>query len=292
MSEIDASTNGKPIPENVRVPEILPLMTLSDQVVFPMSLVPLRVTSAPEIKLVGDTVMSHRFLALLTLRAGVGEARELADFHAIGCIGRIMQLQRVGENHVNALIQALKRFRPVEIVQREPYLVVRTQIAEEPPVNPDEIAPLIKTLKNQMARFIELSPNIPESAAAIVQDIDDAGFLSDLVSGSLSIAIEEKQKLLSTLDRKERLDTLVHVVGREVELMEVSNKIQRDVKTSIDKSQREFFLRQQLKAIHDELGEGETARPRSPSTARRSRAWACPTRSSVKPRASSSVSPR
>ena len=243
------------------LPENLPLLMLPGQVVFPMALVPLRVTNKTDVRLIDETVMGHRMLAMLTLKDPQKESRDLNDAFSVGCVGRIMQLQHVPEGYVNVVIQTLKRFRPVSIIQHEPYPVVRIQPLEDIPGEPDVIAPLATTVKRQMARLIELSPDIPEGAAGIVQNIEDAGFLADLVAGNLNISTEEKQALLDALDRRERLEKLIRVLAREVELLEVSNKIQSDVKSSIDKGQREFFLRQQLKAIQEELGEGEAQRP-------------------------------
>lgn len=243
------------------VPENLPLLMLPGQVVFPMALVPLRITNKTDVRLIDETVMGHRMLAMLTLKEPEKETRDLEDAYSIGCIGRIMQLQHVPEGHVNVVIQTLKRFRPVSLIQHEPYPVVRVEVLEDIPGDPEAVAPLATTVKRQMSRLIELSPDIPEGAAGIVQNIEDAGFLADLVAGNLNISSEEKQELLEALDRRDRLERLVKILAREIELLEVSNKIQSDVKSSIDKGQREFFLRQQMKAIQDELGEGEAQRP-------------------------------
>ena len=255
MNKTRNQSDGTVLPEN------LPLLLLPGQVVFPMALVPLRVTNKTDVRLIDETVMGHRMLAMLTLKDPQKESPELSDAFAVGCVGRIMQLQHVPEGYVNVVIQTLKRFRPVSVIQHEPYPVVRIQPLEDVPGDPDVIAPLATTVKRQMARLIELSPDIPEGAASIVQNIEDAGFLADLVAGNLNISAEEKQSLLDALDRRDRLEKLIRVLAREVELLEVSNKIQSDVKSSIDKGQREFFLRQQMKAIQEELGEGEAQRP-------------------------------
>ena len=255
MNKPRSESDGTVLPEN------LPLLLLPGQVVFPMALVPLRVTNKTDVRLIDETVMGHRMLAMLTLKDPQKESPELSDAFGVGCVGRIMQLQHVPEGYVNVVIQTLKRFRPVSIIQHEPYPVVRIQPIEDVPGDPDVIAPLATAVKRQMARLIELSPDIPEGAASIVQNIEDAGFLADLVAGNLNISAEEKQSLLDALDHRDRLEKLIRVLAREVELLEVSNKIQSDVKSSIDKGQREFFLRQQMKAIQEELGEGEAQRP-------------------------------
>ena len=242
-------------------PGELPLLLLPEQVVFPMALAPMRVQGASETKLLNDVAMGNRLLALLTLRDGESDAGGLENAYEIGCIARVMQLQHPNEGQVNVVLQALKRFRVLGLVKREPYRVVRIQPLADPPVEPSEIAPLATTVKTQMSRLIELSPNIPEEAGSIVRNIEDPGFLADLITGNLNISTKEKQEILATLDRKQRLDRLTHILAREIELLEVSHKIQHDVKSSIDKSQREYFLREQLKAIKQELGEAEDDRP-------------------------------
>ena len=242
-------------------PGELPLLLLPEQVVFPMALAPMRVQGASETKLLNDVAMGNRLLALLTLRDGESDAGGLENAYEIGCIARVMQLQHPNEGQVNVVLQALKRFRVLGLVKREPYRVVRVEPLADPPVEPSEIAPLATTVKTQMSRLIELSPNIPEEAGSIVRNIEDPGFLADLITGNLNISTKEKQEILATLDRKQRLDRLTHILAREIELLEVSHKIQHDVKSSIDKSQREYFLREQLKAIKQELGEAEGDRP-------------------------------
>jgi len=258
---MDAPNSPQQEEPKLDIPETLPLLLLPDQVVFPMSLVPLRITGKAEIELIDKTVMGDKWVALVTVRDPKIRDRGLDNAYEVGCVGRIMQMQHTPDGNVNVAIQSLRRFRVVALVQREPYVAVRVELLEDLESDPDEIAPLAVTLKAQMARFIGLSPDISDEAIRVIQNIEDPGFLADLVAGNLNIGIEEKQKVLSSLDRKQRLERLIFALAREIELGEVSEKIQHDVKSSIDKSQREFYLRQQLKAIQDELGEGEEKRP-------------------------------
>ena len=241
-------------------PETLPLLFMEGQVVFPMSLAPLRLVEPSEVKLIDDAAMGSRFLAMLTVRPGAEDGQGLGRAYPVGSVGRIMQLQHTPEGHVNVVVQAIRRFRALGLVQTEPYQVVRVELIQDAVGNADEIAPLANAVKAQMAQFIRLSPEIPDGAAGVLQNIDDPGFLADLVAGNLTISIDEKQKVLASPDPKERLGFLVHILARELQYQELSNKIQHDVKDSIDKGQREFFLRQQLKAIQDELGEGAAKR--------------------------------
>jgi len=243
------------------MPEAIPLLLLSNQVVFPMSVVPLRLTQAPERKLLDDAAMSRRWVGLVARRSAESEEQSLEQAYEVGTLARIMQLQHLPDGSVQVVAQAVKRFRIAGLVKRAPYLVVRYDQLEEVTREGDQLAPLITTVKNQMLRLIQLSPNIPENASAVIESIEEAGFLADLIASNLGIAISEKQKLLETLDPAERLNRLTFLLAHELEILELSDKIQNDVKSSIDKNQREFFLRQQLKAIQSELGESEADRP-------------------------------
>ncbi|HOS04409.1 MAG TPA: LON peptidase substrate-binding domain-containing protein, partial [Candidatus Hydrogenedentes bacterium] len=248
-------------------PAALPLLTMPNQVVFPMAMMPMSVSNATEVTLLEETVMGHKFVVLLTLRDPRIDNNGLDNAFEIGVIGRILQFQRQPDDSANVLIQALKRCHVEKLIQRDPYRIVQVKPLDDTPGDPDEIAPLATTVKNQMSRLIALAPSIPDAAQAVIDNIEDPGFLADLVASNLNISIPEKQRILSEVDRKRRLERLTYILAREVELMELSDKIQNDVKSAIDKGQREFFLRQQLKAIQRELGEGDSG----PSEAKRYR---------------------
>ena len=258
----DAVVNAQDlIGEGAPFPEALPLIILNNMVVFPMSVVPIRVDSDSEKALLDQTVLEHKLVALLTSKDSSIEDPGIEDAYEIGSIGRVLQLQHLPDGSVTVVLQALKRFRVMGLAQREPYLVVRVKPLEDTQAGQEDLAPLTTTIKQQMAQLISLSPNIPEGASTVLENIDDPGFLADLVAGNLTLPLEEKQKVLATLNQKKRLERLIYLLAHEVEMAEVSHKIQSDVKSSIDKHQREFFLRQQLKAIQEELGESEESRP-------------------------------
>ncbi|MCP4645874.1 MAG: endopeptidase La [bacterium] len=262
MNEHDPHAPIEPPPEETSFPEQLPLLILTNQVVFPMSVTPLRVTEKREVKLIDDAAMKDKMVAILTLKDPEAEESSVDNAYEIGAIARILQLQHVPDGTMNVVIQALKRFKVLGVVRREPYPIVRVMLLEEPDSDGgDRLEVLATTVKSQMARLIQLSPAIPDGAHAVLESITDPGFLADLVASNLSISLPEKQKILRTLDRKKRLERLTYLLGREVELLELSDKIQSDVKSSIDQGQREFYLRQQLKAIQEELGEGQDQNP-------------------------------
>jgi ATP-dependent Lon protease len=242
-------------------PSALPLLTLTDQVVFPGSAVPLRVANASEQRLINDVAGGSELLGLITLKEDAGADFKLHDAYEVGCIGRLLQIQPLPDNSVTVIIQCLQRFRIEGLQSRKPYITVYIEALETRQRKRKDFKPLVTTLKAQASRLISLSPNIPDGAAQIVDSINDPAFLSDLVAGNLNVGLAEKQELLSLIDLEKRLNRLMYLMEREIEVMETSAKIQREVKKTIDKGQREYFLREQLKAIHQELGDSGSGRP-------------------------------
>jgi ATP-dependent Lon protease len=240
-------------------PTTLPLLLLTRQIVFPMSAFPLRVTNAPDVKLIEETAIGPKQIALVARRPDADDSQGLDGAYEVGCVARILQLQRLPDGSMNVVLQATDRIRLVGLEQREPYRIVRIERVEEPPFREESVAPLVTAVKMQMSRLIALTPDIPDAAMQVIENIEDPGFLADLIAANLNISFEEKQRILETADRIKRLERLTYLLGREVDLLEVSDKIRQDVRSSIDKSQREYFLRQQLKAIRDELGETDAA---------------------------------
>jgi ATP-dependent Lon protease len=249
------------LPEAPEFPETLPVLLLTNQVIFPMSAAPLHLTREQDTRLIDHAAISSKLVALLTRQDADSDEFGLENAHEVGCIGRILQLQHLADGAMNVAIQALKRFRVLGVTQREPFVEVRIDPLEDTTSDKKRIAALVDTVRRQMGRLISLSPSIPDGALSVIENIDDPGFLADLVASSLGISVVEKQKLLAAVDRNVRLERLTFLLAREVEFLELSHKIQSSVKDSIDDSQREYFLRQQLKAIQEELGEGEESRP-------------------------------
>lgn len=240
---------------------ILPLLILENSVLFPLAAMPIRLTEENDKKVIDAGALGPKMVAVLTLRPGNGDSKSLDAAYDVGTTARILQLQRLPDNSLVVLLQALERFRPLGLSQRKPYPTVRVETLTEETTLPEKIPALVETIRQQMVRYAELSPNMPDEAAHVLDSIEEPGRLADIIAANLNISVEEKQKLLSTTDPRERLERLVYVVGNELQVMEASHKIQAEVKSSIDATQREFYLRQQLKAIQDELGIGEQDRP-------------------------------
>ncbi len=241
----------------VDFPDALPLIILRDQVVFPLALIPLTVDSDQEFRLLNDVHNGERLLVLSAARDPKTENHHLADIYDVGCIARVVQVQQSPNGDLNAIVQTLKRCRITGFIRREPYPVVRILPMEDIIKNKDKLEALAATVKTQMAQLITLSPNIPDGVQIIIESVDSPSYLADMVAGNLSISVEEKQKILALPEPQERITRLMYVLQRELEIMELSSKLHDNVKSAFDKGQREFFLRQQMKAIQEELGEGD-----------------------------------
>lgn len=262
MADAPSTSDETKVDSGPVYPDTLPLILLSDQVVFPGSIVPILINQQNEIELISDVAkLEKKLVGLVGIKNKESEQTGVDDAYEVGCIASALQVQQMPDGSLTGVFQILSRFRILGVVQREPYLIVKIETVESIPAPRNEIAPLVTTIKLQTARLISLSPDIPDSAKAILDDVTDPGVLADLVAGNMAISMEEKQKLLRTAEERGRLERLIYVLAREIEVLEVSKKIQKDVKRTIDKGQREYFLRQQLRAIQEELGEDDESRP-------------------------------
>ncbi|HOV33284.1 MAG TPA: endopeptidase La [Candidatus Hydrogenedens sp.] len=253
-------TNGTlPVPTTFDIPDTLPLLILEDIVAFPMAMIPIHVTSSKEKMLIEDVSKSHRLVALLTVRPEKENQSTKSQFstYSIGCIGRILQVHNVPDGSLNVLIQATQRFFSGGIMRESPYPIVKVLLIEEPEINIKEIEPVALAIKTQMEELVKNNPNIPEGAASFLSSIEDPVFLLALVATNIRLKVEERQEILETPDLKSRMLKLVEKLQYQVEVAQASTKIREDVQKTIEKSQKEFFLREQLKAIQKELGDTE-----------------------------------
>jgi ATP-dependent Lon protease len=207
-------------------------------------------------------VLGEKMLALTARKNGNGGEQEkepgVDSAYETGCVGRLMQLQHTNDGYTNLMIQALRRFRLKGVVQRSPYLKVEIELIEDISEITQELKSLAAALKIQVQRMLSLMHDVPDGAAALIDSIEEPGFLADFVASNLNTTAEEKQKILATIPRKERIERLLYLVAHEIEMLEISSKIQTEVRNTIDKNQRDYFLRQQMKAIQTELGEGDS----------------------------------
>jgi ATP-dependent Lon protease len=239
------------------LPDALPVLPLRENVTFPDTLTPLAVGQDRSIKLVNDVLSSTRMLAMVASRDPENDAPGPDDLYDIGVAGTVARMLKVPDGSLRVLVQGGERVRLGPYVAEEPYLVARIEALPDELESSPELEALTRNVQNTFSEIIEQIPYLPEELQLAVTNMDDPSALSHLIAGALRIPIEEKQELLEQLDVAKRLRRLSEILARELEVVRLGAKIQSDVESEIDKGQREFFLRQQLKAIQEELGEGD-----------------------------------
>ncbi len=246
-------------PQNVevgtRLPEALPVLPLKDSVPFPETLTPLAVGQERSIRLVNDVLGGNRMLVMAASRNGEIESPTPDDLYDVGVAGTVARMIKVPDGTLRILVHGAQRVKIGPYSASEPYLVAR--IAEIP----DEVSPsaqlegLFRNVQNTFSRIIEEVPYLPEELQIAVANLEDPAELAHMIAGALRIKTEERQELLEQRDVGKRLRRLSELLAREVELISIGTKIQSQVESEMERGQREFFLRQQLKAIQEELGE-------------------------------------
>jgi ATP-dependent Lon protease len=239
------------------LPDALPVLPLRETVNFPETLTPLAVGQERSIKLVDDVLSANRMLAMVAARDPEDEEPSPDALYDVGVVGIVARMVKVPDGSLRILVQGTQRVRVGPYVAEEPYLVAR--IAELPDVVEEgpELEALSRNVQRTFSEIVEHIPYLPEELQMAVANIDDPAALGHLIAGALRISTEEKQELLEELDVAARLRRLSQILARELEVVQLGSQIQSQVQSEVDKGQREFFLRQQLKAIQEELGESD-----------------------------------
>jgi ATP-dependent Lon protease len=240
------------------LPGVLPVLGLSDIVVFPGMVVPLLVESAESIQLVDDAVAGDRVLAVVLQRRAEVLNPAPEDLQPVGCASRLLRMLKFPDNTVRILVQGLWRVRPTVFETREPYLRARFEVLKDVREDSLELDALLRSAQQQFQEIIKLTPALSEQEKLATFNLDHPGQLSDLIAATLNFSLEERQQLLETVSIRTRLERLVPMLKRELEVLRLSSKIQNDVASSISKSQRDFYLREQLRAIQRELGDPDS----------------------------------
>jgi ATP-dependent Lon protease len=237
------------------LPEALPILGLSDIVIFPGTVTHLLVETQQSIRLIDDVVAGDRFLGLVLQRRPEVENPTPADLFQFGCAGRVAKMLKFPDGTVRVLVEGLRRFRIVDYTAQTPYLLARTQKLKDDADNSLELTALSRNAEREFQEIIKLSPTLAEQVKIAALNTDDPGKLADLIAANLNLSLEERQNLLEMLSVKDRLTRLLPLLNRELEVLKLGSKIQNEVVTSLSKNQRDFFLREQIRAIQRELGE-------------------------------------
>jgi ATP-dependent Lon protease len=239
------------------LPESLPILPLRETVTYPDTLTPLAVGQERSIKLVNDVLSGNRLLAMVASKDPELDAPGPDDLYRVGVAGTVARMMKVPDGTLRILVQGSSRIRLRDYVTEKPYLVARIEEMPDLIEASTELEALTRNVQSTFSEIIEAIPYLPEELQLAVANLDEPSALSHLISGALRISTEEKQELLETVDVTKRLRRLSEILTRELEVVQLGSKIQSQVESEIDKGQREYFLRQQLKAIQDELGEGD-----------------------------------
>ena len=240
---------------NEPLPDALPVLPLRELVPFPETLTPLAVGQERSIKLVDDVLGANRMLALVAARDPEDETPGPDGLYDVGVVGVVARMLKVPDGTIRVLVQGMQRVRLGPYVAEEPYLVARIEEMPDVSKQTPELEALTRNVQRTFSEIIEQIPYLPEELQMAVANLDDPAALGHLIAGALRIETDEKQKLLEEVDVAKRLRHLSQILARELEVVQLGTQIQSQVESEIGKGQREFFLRQQLKAIQEELGE-------------------------------------
>ncbi len=243
--------------QNLDIPDQLPLLPVRDIVVFPYMVLPLFVGREMSIKAIEAALAGNRMIFLATQKVLEVENPTPDDVHSVGTIGIIMRMLKLPDERIKILVQGLSKGRVQEYIQSDPYYSVRiAKIVEaKPPATSLEAEAVTRTVKEQLERIISLGKVLMPDVMVVIENLDDPGRLADMVVSNLGLKVEVTQTVLEVEDPIERLKRVSEILGKEVEVLSMQQKIQAQAKGEIDKTQREYFLREQLKAIQKELGE-------------------------------------
>ncbi len=244
-----------------KLPENLPILPLFDTVLFPKMVLPLVVMQKESVQLIDEAMSSNRIIGLLVSKTPPGEGNSSTeDLYRIGTSALILKMAKTEENKSQILVQGLGRFKIDTYLESKPYLMGKVEHLLEKESSDTQTEALMTNIIHLFAKVVELSPVLPQEISSMAKSIQEPGILSNMVVSSINASVEEKQTVLEIDNVKKRLKEVTRLINHQLEILELGNKIQSQVKGDMDKSQRQYYLRQQLKAIREELGEQDDSK--------------------------------
>ena len=253
--EKSEAKRGREEAEQPAIPAELGIIPLRDTVIFPYMIAPLVIGRTRSLRLVDEASNSDRMVGLAAQTRPDTENPAPADLRMIGTAATILKMLKFPDGSTRILVQGVSRVKIKSYSQEEPYLRARVEPVPETPDNTVETQALLRTISEIFGKIVTLSPHLPDELQVAVMNIENPSRAADLIASNINLSTQEKQEILETFDTKERLSKLVNFLNRELQVLELGSKIQSQVKTELDKTQREYYLREQLKAIRRELGE-------------------------------------
>ncbi|HYU36174.1 MAG TPA: endopeptidase La [Thermoanaerobaculia bacterium] len=250
---------GETSDEAIKIPDVLPVLPLKDTVVFPYIILPLSVGRDKSVLAVDRALAESRVIMLVAQRDPALDNPGEDELYPLGTAAVIMRMLKLPDGRIRILVQGLSRARVHHLSQTEPYLQAKIEPIEEPRLPPGtlEVEALLRSVKESLDRAVGLGKGISPEVMVIAANLEDPGRLADLAASNLDLKPTEAQTILETIDPIDRLRKVSDMVAREIQVLTMQQEISSQARGEMDRSQREYFLRQQLKAIQQELGEGE-----------------------------------
>jgi len=241
----------------VQIPEEIPILPVRDTVVFPRTIAPLSVGKPRSVQLINDALETDKIIGLFAIRSEVEDPTP-NDIYEYGSAAGIAKMLRAPDGTMRLIVQGLQRIRVLEFTQTEPYYKARVEIVPEIiPVEDIELEGVVRHVLSLFERVVNLAPYLPDDLLVFANSVRNPGHLADIIASTLNLKLPERQELLRLNDVSKRLRRLTELLNREIEILEIGSKIQEQVKSEMEKTQREYVLREQMKAIQKELGEME-----------------------------------
>jgi ATP-dependent Lon protease len=257
MTDVTFDT-PEPADHPLEFPAALPVLPLKETVVFPQSMSPLAIGQERSVRLIDDVVAGDRLLALVTAKDASVEAPTWEDIYEIGTVALVHKMIKVPDGTLRILVQGLERIKLEHRLDTDPYLLGEFSALPDVLIETPEVEALTRNVQGLFGRIIGLAPYLPEELQLAAANVDDPSALCHLVASTLrTIKTDERQEILEEVNVEQRLRLVSQILNRELEVFELGSKIQSQVQSEMEKGQREYFLRQQLKAIQQELGEGD-----------------------------------
>ena len=238
----------------------LPVLPLRDIVVFPHMIVPLFVGREKSVKALEEVMREDKQILLVSQKDAGKDDPAPEDIHPVGAVANVLQLLKLPDGTVKVLVEGKTRARIEGYSDREDYFEATASLMEDAVSDPAAVEALTRSIAAEFEKYVKLNKNVPQEAVATVQQIEDGSKLADTIAGHLTVKIEEKQQLLELTDVGARLEKIYGVMQAEISVLQVEKKIKTRVKSQMERTQREYYLNEQMKAIQRELGEGEDGR--------------------------------
>jgi ATP-dependent Lon protease len=256
--EMISFVTADPEDENAakNAPSVLPILPVRNTVLFPGVVLPITVTRKKSIRLVRKAYRSDKIVGVIAQKNTASDDPATEDLFKMGTMAKILKMLVLPDGNTTIIIQGQSRFAMQEVVQETPYLTARVEYVKEtfPNKSTKEVKAVVQSLKDAAAKMLKLNPEIPQEAQVALDNIDSPSFLTHFLSSNINVEVQQKQKLLEINDGVERGTTLLQLMLKEIQLLEIKQEIQTKVHTDIDQQQRDYFLRQQIKVLQDELG--------------------------------------